>query len=179
MSSFQVSFWRVVTALALFASTVAPADAATAVTVDNSTAVASAIATALQTGEPFVATVSCSLLFTNACSSTYSVPAKQQLVIEYVSFICPTSDLTPSFGLFTIHSTGAGVAASNEVTLPQNAGGGFAQLGQPVKIYADPGSEIVVTAALRTGAFSSSPPPQIAIGGIPCNVTLNGRKIAE
>ena len=158
---------------------VAPASAATAVIVDNSTAVANAIANALQTGMPFEASLKCTLLFTNLCSATYSVPADQRLVIEYVSFTCPSSAVTPTLGQFVIYSTGDGVAAYNAVTLPQIAGGSFVQLGQLVKIYVDPKTEIVVTAGLRTGAFSSSPPTQIQVASTPCNITLNGRQIAD
>ena len=47
------------------------------------------------------------------------------------------------------------MATFNAVTLPENAGFGFVQLGQPVKIkiYVDPNTQIVVTATLRTGPF--------------------------
>jgi hypothetical protein len=157
----------------------APSRGATPVTVDNSTAVAVAVAKALQVGEPFEATLACTILFTNVCQGTYTVSSSQRLVIEYVSLICPSSILTPTFGLFIIHSTGAGVTGDNAVSLPENAGGGFAQLGQPVKIYVDAKSQIVITVALRTGAFASSPPSQIPLSGIPCSVTLNGRQIAD
>lgn len=165
--------------IAGFVVPVAPAGAATPVTVDNSTAVANAIAKALQTGAPFEASLKCTLLFTNVCSATYSVPANQRLVIEYVSFTCPSSVITPTLGQFVIYSTGDGVAAYNAVTLPQNAGGGFVQLGQLVKIYVDPKTIIVVTAGLRTGAFSASPPSEIEVASTPCSVTLNGRQIAD
>ena len=182
MIRIQLSFCRLVATFAVIAgivATAAPVRAATSVTVDNSTAVANAIAKALQTGEPFEASVTCSLLFTNVCSASYSVPANQRLVIEYVSFTCPSSVVTPNLGQFIIYSTGAGVRAFNAVTLPENAGDGFVQLGQLVKIYVDPGSVIVVTAELRTGAFSSSPPSQVQVAATPCNVTLNGRQIAD
>jgi len=174
---------RLAAALALILGGVAldaPARAATPVTVDNSTAVANAIAKALQTGEPFEASLKCIALFSNLCSATYSVPANQRIVIEYVSFTCPSSVVTPILGQFIIYSTGGGVAAYNAVTLPENAGGGFVQLGQLVKIYLDPKSEIVVTAGLRTGNFSASPPEETpTVAATPCSVTLNGRQIAD
>jgi hypothetical protein len=182
MIRIPLSFCQFVTMLAVIVGVVtgvAPVRAATPVSVDNSTAVANAIAKALQTGEPFEASLNCSLLFTNVCSASYSVPTNQRLVLEYVSFTCPSSAATPIIGQFVIYSTGAGVKAFNAVTLPENAGNGFVQLGQPVKIYVDPASVIVVTAELRTGAFSSSPPSQIQVAATPCSVTLNGRQIPD
>jgi len=159
------------------------ARAATPVTVDNPTAVADAIAKGLGVVAPFEATGNCKLyFFANACQSTFTVPTTQRLVIEYVSFSCPITTYTaPVFGQFIISSTGAGVAGYNAVSLPENAGHGFAQLGQTVKIYVDPGSEIVVTAFLKAGyfSFSGSSPFPSPVPGTPCNVTLNGRQIPD
>jgi hypothetical protein len=126
--------------------------------------------------EPFAANITCASIFTNVCSGNYTAPTDHRLVIEYLSFNCPASK-TSAFGQFVIYSTGAGVTGYTAVTLPENAGGDFAQLGQTVKIYVDQKSLIVVTAALRTGNFRSSPPLGSDVPDTTCNVTLFGRQI--
>ncbi len=177
---------RLVAILAIIAGVFMPtasARAATPVTVDNSTALAAAIAKALDVGAPFEANINCKVyFFANACQAAFTAPTKQRLVIEYVSFSCPITTYTvPVFGQFIISSTGTGVAGYNALTLPQNAGHGFAQLGQTVKIYVDPGSEIAVTTFLKAGyfSFSGSAPFPSPVPGTPCNVTLNGRQIPD
>ena len=127
-------------------------------------------------GDPFAANFTCTALFTDVCAGTYTAPTDHRLVIEYLSFNCLASK-TPAFGQFVIHSTGAGVTGYTAVTLPQNAGGDFAQLGQTVKIYVDAKSQIVVSAALRSGNFSSSSKPGSDVVDTTCNVTLFGRQI--
>ena len=145
-----------------------PARADTSVVIDNTHQIANAIATALGTGQPFQETFNCTLVFAGSgCLGSYSVPATVQLSIEFLSFNCEASG-SPKFGGFTVRTTGAGVSATYAPSLPQNAGSFTAQFAQTVKIYADPGSTIHVTAGLAEGTFSFA-----------CQVTISGRQIAD
>lgn len=78
--------------------------------------------------------------------SSFSGPNGKQLVIEYVSAIqtVPTDDVT----FYRIQTTAGG----NSVThyMPPVTVGGERMLGQQVKLYADPGTEVSVSAFRRS-----------------------------
>jgi hypothetical protein len=123
-----------------------------------------------ETGTPFMANIACTEVFLtpDACDGGYSIPADVRLVIEYVSFFCQTSS-NPKWGAFYINTTGAGAAAQIAVSLPGNAGGkDSAQLGQPVKFFADANSHLGVLVALQSAHF-------IGQGG--CYVVLTGEQV--
>src|ERR1700689_210265 len=77
------------------------------VTVENARQIGAAIATALGTGEPFQATLTCNVIIQNLCWGPYAVPENLRLEIDYVSFECLTAG---PFQLanFSIVTLGAG-----------------------------------------------------------------------
>jgi hypothetical protein len=123
------------------------------VNVGNAAALAAANALALGVGTPVVFTL-------NGPARTFSVPVGRRLVIEYVSGLCKVNGDIPQFQT-TTNGTVATHFLPYPVPVPTFIGEFFNPVGQLVKIYADPVSNVTLR-----GDFGS------------CGLTFSGQLVS-
>jgi len=107
---------------------------------------------------PFAAEVICKNVSNFACTGSLTLPNNRQTVLEYVSATC--TNLGPGARLFSlaIGVVTGGVASAHFIELPLAASIGLAAgstvSGQVVRLYADPGSQITVSADVLASPIS-------------------------
>jgi len=106
----------------------------------------------------FAAEVICKNVSNFACGGSLALPNNRHTVLEYVSVTC--TNLTPGARLYSlaIGVTTNGVSTAHFIELPLAASIGLAAGstvgGQVVRLYADPGSEISVSADVLASPVS-------------------------
>ena len=107
---------------------------------------------------PFAAGVICKNVSNFACGGSLALPNNRATVLEYVSVTC--TNLTPGARLYSLSFgvTTGGVTTAHFVELPIAASVGLAPgstvAGQVVRLYADPGSQITVSADVLSSPIS-------------------------
>jgi len=92
----------------------------------------------------------------------YTVPQGKRLVIEYASMVARVPEGQSVSMLIQVPSSGGGLAVTHYLPLsaPSHdgvfAGGPFTSIGQQVRAYADPGSNVVVNGLRNNGAGAGS-----------------------
>ena len=107
---------------------------------------------------PFAAGVVCKNVSNFACAGSLVLPNNRETVLEYLSATC--TNLTPGARLYSlsIGVTTNGVTTAHFIELPLAASIGLAAgstvAGQVVRLYADPGSQITVSADVLASPVS-------------------------
>ena len=107
---------------------------------------------------PFAAGIVCKNVSNFACAGSLALPSNRETVLEYLSATC--TNLTPGARLYSlsIGLTTNGVTTAHFIELPLAASIGLAAgstvAGQVVRLYADPGSQITVSADVLASPVS-------------------------
>jgi hypothetical protein len=107
---------------------------------------------------PFAEGVVCKTVSNFACAGSLVLPNNRETVLEYLSATC--TNLTPGARLYSlsIGVTTNGVTTAHFIELPLAASIGLAAgstvAGQVVRLYADPGSQITVSADVLASPVS-------------------------
>ena len=117
-------------------------------------------AAAVDTGNyvPFAAGIVCHNVSNFACAGSLALPNNRETVLEYLSVTC--TNFTPGARLYSlsIGVTTNGVTTAHFIELPLAASIGLAAgstvAGQVVRLYADPGSQITVSADVLQSPIS-------------------------
>jgi len=120
---------------------------------------------------PFAAKAICTNVPGSSCAGSLALPTDRQTVLEYVSVSCNNLGLGARLFSLAFGVTSEGVQTVHYVQLPVAASIGAAPppgavTGQVVRLYADPNSEITVTA----NAFAAPASP------ISCTFFFSGQQ---
>jgi len=107
---------------------------------------------------PFAAEIICKNVSSFACTGSLALPGNRETVLEYVSVTCTNLTLGARLFSLAIGVVTGGVQTAHFVQLPVAASIGAAPAstvtGQVVRLYADPGSVITVSADVLASAVS-------------------------
>jgi len=89
----------------------------------------------------------------NCTTNSYTVQTNKRLVIEYISGSCPSGDARPPSLFFSAVTSGVTNnfhTIASTFTFATNPANVFWRMGNLVKIYADPGTNVTFTVSLNT-----------------------------